>query len=112
MVLAGKIQERVLVLDGFGGNGPLDPTPKFSGTILSGNNPVAVDLVSTKLMGFDYKRIPLLYKALEKHSFPIYSRSYDDIICITDDLVSGRLLSEYNGKTLDFKPHFGWLDHI
>jgi len=46
------------------GNGPLDPTPKPAGIVLAGMNPVAVDLVCARLMGFDYKRLPVLFKAM------------------------------------------------
>ena len=63
------------------GNGPLDPTPKPAGIVLAGMNPVAVDLVCARLMGFDYKQLPVLYKAMVKHSLPIFVSEYDKVIC-------------------------------
>lgn len=40
--------------------GPLHPVPKKTGLLVGGFNPVAVDLSCIKLMGYDYRKIPLL----------------------------------------------------
>src|SRR5690606_12091736 len=53
------------------GNGPLDPTPKPVGVIVAGFNPVAVDMTCARLMGFDYRKIPLLRRAIEEHALPL-----------------------------------------
>ncbi len=42
------------------GNGPLQPLPVDSGLLLAGNNPFALDLVMSRLMGLDHTRIPLV----------------------------------------------------
>ena len=94
------------------GNGPLDPTPKPAGIVLAGANPVAVDVVCARLMGFDYKRLPVLYKAMVKHSLPIYSSEYDEVICSSNAPEFDKPLTEFNGTGLAFKPHFGWQGHI
>jgi uncharacterized protein (DUF362 family) len=39
------------------GDGPLCPTPKPCGVLIAGLNPVAVDLVGARIMGFDPDRI-------------------------------------------------------
>lgn len=39
------------------GDGPLRPTPKHCGVLLAGFHPIAVDLVSARLMGFDPLKI-------------------------------------------------------
>jgi uncharacterized protein (DUF362 family) len=93
------------------GNGPLDPTPKRAGIILAGANPVAVDLTCARLMGFDYKCLPLLYQALADHSMPV-GFEYDEVVCNSNAQRFDRHLSEFNGKSLAFKPHFGWQGHI
>ena len=44
---------------GMEGNGPVAGTARPSGVILAGDNPVAVDAVCARLMGFDYRKLPL-----------------------------------------------------
>ena len=116
----GKLQDtparRMLcIVDGIvggEGNGPLDPTPKPAGIVLAGANPVAVDLVCARLMGFDYKRLPILYEAMVKHLLPISICEYDDVTCRSSDTQLDGLLAEFNGANLDFELHFGWKDRI
>lgn len=116
----GKIQDNpvrkiLCIVDGIvggEGNGPLDPTPKQSGVVLAGINPVMVDLVCARLMGFDYNKLPILYKSLVSNTLPLFAGKYDDINCISNDSQFNRTLCEFEGKYLGFKPHFGWLNHI
>jgi len=117
---SGKLQDKparrmFCIVDGIvggEGNGPLDPTPKPTGVILAGINPLVVDLVCACLMGFNYKLLSLLYEAMGKHRFNLYSSEYNEIICLSDDSQFNMSLSEFNGKSLAFKPHFGWQGHI
>jgi hypothetical protein len=94
------------------GNGPLDPVPNPAGVVLAGHNSVAVDLVSVHLMGFDYEKLPVLYKAMNKQLYPIASFKYDDIICKSNDNRFDRPLHEFDGTNLSFEPHFGWRGHV
>ena len=94
------------------GNGPLDPTPKPAGVVLAGANPVAVDLVCARLMGFDYERLPMLSKAMAKHLLPISISEHDQIICKSGDPLFDRLLIDLGRVSLDFKPHFGWQKYV
>jgi len=48
------------------GNGPGNGFPKELGVILSGHSPFLVDLLCSKLIGYNYKRIPFLKIALKK----------------------------------------------
>ncbi|MBW2595341.1 MAG: DUF362 domain-containing protein [Deltaproteobacteria bacterium] len=95
------------------GNGPLDPTPKPAGIVLAGMNPVGVDLVCARLMGFDYKRLPVLYKSLDNsHPLPLAAFGYDAVICKSNDQQFDRSLDEFGGMSLAFQPHFGWKGHV
>jgi uncharacterized protein (DUF362 family) len=94
------------------GNGPLDPTPKQSGVVVAGINPIAVDFVCARLMNFDCKKLPILDKAMLNESLPLFVGRYDDINCISNDSRFNRVLPEFEGKIFEFKPHFGWLNHI
>ncbi len=40
--------------------GPLHPTPMATGLLVGGFNPVAVDLACIRLMGYDFRKIPLM----------------------------------------------------
>jgi uncharacterized protein (DUF362 family) len=94
------------------GNGPLDPTPKPVGAILAGFNPVAVDLACARLMGFDYRRIPMLHRSLQDHSLPLCQFEYEDVTCTSAEKQFHRPLWELEGKCLNFMPHFGWAGHV
>lgn len=94
------------------GNGPLDPTPKKSGVIVVGFNPLNVDLVCARLMGFDYKKLPLLFRATDKPRLNLHVSKYQDIMCLSNDSQFNKPLSQFNGQNLVFKPHFGWKGHI
>jgi uncharacterized protein (DUF362 family) len=48
------------------GEGPLHPDAYESGVVLAGENPLAVDWVGTRLMGFDPARIPLYVNAVKQ----------------------------------------------
>jgi uncharacterized protein (DUF362 family) len=45
------------------GDGPLKPIPRPLGAIMAGFNPASVDLVASRLMGFDPQRIPTVTHA-------------------------------------------------
>jgi len=94
------------------GNGPLDPTPKPAGIVAAGGNLVAVDLTCAKLMGFDYMRLPILYKPLKDEPLPLFAGKYSDVICKSNNQQLSRALFEFNNTSLDFTPHFGWRNHI
>jgi uncharacterized protein (DUF362 family) len=92
------------------GDGPLMPDRKKCGVIVAGFNPCAVDLASTRLMGFEYKKIKMLryvldYPELFKVSLPgIRLFSNGDF---------GDLFDEKNkNKYFDFATPIGWKGFI
>lgn len=95
------------------GNGPASPDPISTGLLIAGFNPVAVDCVATKLMGFEYEKIPMLKNAFDIRHLPLVDFSYKDIKIISN-------LREYTGKItlidkkclFHFKPTLGWIGHI
>jgi hypothetical protein len=100
------------VVDGISameGNGPVAGTRRMAGLIVAGDNPVAVDAVCARLMGFDQARLPLLNRSLEPHRFPLFQGSSDDITITGNVPGWNRPLSQWSlSDTLKFKPHFGW----
>ncbi|MCD6304037.1 MAG: DUF362 domain-containing protein [Planctomycetes bacterium] len=90
------------------GNGPLDAVAKPAGVVVAGTNMPAVDLACARLMGFGYRRIPLLQKALEPHRYPLVEAAYDEIRSTSNRSDWSGALAELRGEAMGFEPHFGW----
>lgn len=88
--------------------GPLEPTPKICGVVIAGHNPVALDAVAARLMGFDYRRIPLIARAFELSSHPLapFSPAAIDVRS-AEEAWAGLDLSQ-PGPSLAFAPSAGW----
>lgn len=80
------------------GNGPLDPTPKKSGLLIGGKDPIAVDYVAIKMMGIDPNRIKLLTQALNMQAENIGISSLNQV-----EIIKGGEIEEEK-----FKVPFGW----
>jgi uncharacterized protein (DUF362 family) len=76
------------------GNGPMEADAKPCGVLIAGTNPVAVDFVCAKLMGFDWQKLPMIREGM--HQFGL-----------TPDDIAADI-----GEPFHFKPHFGWKGHI
>lgn len=94
------------------GNGPLDPTPKPAGVVLAGRNPVAVELACASVMGFDWRRLPLLQRACTAHSLPLTAFDADDVVCTLPEGRTLRLATLSREINVHFSPHFGWRGHM
>ena len=104
----GKPRENPLrylsIIDGIvagDGNGPMEADAKPCGVLIAGTNPVAVDIVGARIMGFDWQKIPMLREAFEITDLKLADFSPNEI----------EVLPEL-GEVFHFKPHFGWKDHI
>jgi hypothetical protein len=94
------------------GNGPLDPTPMPAGVVLSGLNPVAVDMACAWLMGFDFRRIPMLNRAFAEHAHPLVKFAAEDVATCTRDKPFELIVSKGHDLCRRFTPHFGWRGHL
>jgi hypothetical protein len=94
------------------GNGPMGSDPRPEGLIVAGLDPLAVDLVCARIMGFDYRRIPVLSNALNPHPHSLNSVQYSKIRCYSNVNDYDRRLSQIEGPCLGFRPHFGWIGHV
>ena len=63
-------------------------------------------------MGFDYERLPVLCRALDRHPMPIAQFDYDEVTYRSNNRRYDRTINELNGMGLSFKPHFGWREHV
>lgn len=95
------------------GAGPMQGDPKECGVYISGEDPASVDAVATTLMGFDWKKLPVVYEAFSKHTYPISVVDPDDIRIVSDLRDWNGTLEELRQKEhFDFIPYFGWKGHL
>lgn len=93
------------------GNGPMAPDPVQMNAVICGNNPVLIDTVCSKLMGFDFLKIPSIKNAYEIKKYKLTSYTADQIEIRNDD--TSYAISELPEKFLmNVEPHFGWKNHI
>ncbi len=98
---------------GMEGNGPVAGKPVNTGLLIAGVNPLAVDMVSTYLLGFDYRKIPMLYRAFDKDYMPISWFDPEDIEVLSNiQELQGRIFQDRPKLNLKLRPHFGWKGHI
>lgn len=108
-VLKKEVQRKVFVIGDMiiagEGEGPLMPMPVKKGILIFGCNPAAFDTVAAEIMGFDYEKIPSIYKAYHKNAYPLIDFERTDIILKED--------YEYKSKHAgSFLPSSGWKGHI
>lgn len=115
----GNLQETkqrplLSIVDGIIGgenNGPLEPDPIPVGVILGGDHLVAVDLVATKIMGFDFRKIKM-FSVLEDPALSFGLAGISAIqICSNDDNLKYCLENGTRPITA-FHPPAGWRGHI
>jgi uncharacterized protein (DUF362 family) len=98
------------------GNGPMAPQDKPLGVICGGFDPILIDILLVKLMGFDWRKIPKIYHStqLDKYRYTVFTES-DDVEVEIFHQSSGeseRLRLSEVGINWGFKPHVGWEGHI
>ena len=86
------------------GNGPLRGTPRSTGLIMGGDDPLAIDVTASTLMGFDWQRIHLLSGISATRQAPRYSAFDGDLSRI--ELLSN--LPEWNSFEALRREHFGF----
>jgi uncharacterized protein (DUF362 family) len=95
------------------GQGPMDAEAINSNALIIGTNPVAIDAVCAKYIGFDYKKIPSIANAFNVKSYPFVNFKYDDIRVVSSDKRYNKNLKFIRKEhALSFAPHFGWKGQI
>jgi uncharacterized protein (DUF362 family) len=105
---AGKRRAKPLryltIIDGIvagEGNGPMEADAKPCGVLIAGTNPVAADFVATRLMGFDWQKVPTIREAFRISDLKLADFGAADIEIVPE-----------LGEVFHFRPHFGWVGHI
>lgn len=113
-VLKDKVQRKMfIIVDGIIAGekeGPLEPSPKKCGLLVAGYSPVAVDLVCSRIMGFDYKKIPTFKYALNAKNYEIFNDNPEDIEILSNEC--NNFEDIYNAFRCNFIPSDGWRGHI
>jgi uncharacterized protein (DUF362 family) len=117
----GRIQDTVQrrffsVVDGIIGGekeGPLAPIPKPCGVLIAGDNLLAVDLVGTRLMGFDWRKVKYLRWLVEDSPHPMGVKHPETDIEICSNIPEWvDMMKDPQVRDLDFEPHPGWRGYI
>lgn len=91
--------------------GPLKPRPRPAGLLIGGFNPVAVDQLCTRIMGFNYKKIPMILRAMQREWLPLGQFRPEDIIVESNETHWQNLVGSTEGGLM-FAASAGWKDHI
>jgi uncharacterized protein (DUF362 family) len=95
------------------GDGPACPDSHPAGVIVAGYNPVAIDCVASRLMGFDPMRLRQLAGAFDPHPLPLADFSYNDLRVVSNNEDWNQPIDRIpSSSTFHFKPHFGWVGQI
>ncbi|MFX0199557.1 MAG: DUF362 domain-containing protein [Candidatus Hodarchaeota archaeon] len=94
------------------GEGPMEPESRSCGILAAGTNPAAMDSILCTMMGFDYRKIPLIASAFSIKDWPLVNFEPSEInISSSDDrwksLKVGDACTDFG-----FKPPSGWLGHV
>jgi uncharacterized protein (DUF362 family) len=90
--------------------GPLNPSSKKCGLIIGGFDPVSTDITSSRIMGFDYKKIPQIEKSLDIDKYNLgLTRPFEIKIVSNNKKWLNLWMKDENFK---FEPHMGWKNAI
>ena len=98
---------------GMEGDGPMNGDPIESNVVIGGSDPAVVDMVAARVMGFDWRKLPIIREAFLLSAYPITGVRPEAVQIVSD--VSewrGPFLEREKARFLNFRPHFGWSGHI
>ncbi|HEY3272410.1 MAG TPA: DUF362 domain-containing protein [Methanocella sp.] len=90
--------------------GPMTPDSRQCGVLVAGSNPVEVDIVCSSIMGFDYRKIFSITRAMNARRYELFGGRVRDIEIIADRCESFEgVYDTYNCALI---PAAGWKGHI
>ncbi|MFX0198875.1 MAG: DUF362 domain-containing protein [Candidatus Hodarchaeota archaeon] len=102
------------IVDGIIGgenNGPLNPDEKKAGIVIAGFNPLAVDLVGTRIMGFDCQKLKWAVDLINNEHFDFYVGNVETIK-ILSDIPDFSDMFQTTNKLLNFIAPPGWRGNV
>lgn len=103
------------IVDGIiGGDmiGPLTPDAVPAGVLIGGENLLAVDLVATRLMGFDPLKVKMHQVLLAEREFDLGVNDLADVHVTSNNPDWTDCLINLESRFLNFRPHPGWVGHL
>lgn len=94
------------------GEGPMEPDPRACGVLVAGTSPVAVDTVLATMIGFDYRKIPIISRGFEIKDWPLAEFSPLDINIVSSGPPWQDLKAGHPCQAFCFTPPAGWSGHI
>lgn len=92
--------------------GPMEPDTREVGVLVGGYNPAVVDAVLATMIGFDYKKIPIIEKAFQKCRWPLATFEAEEISVKARSEVWKNLRVGAPCDELCFVPSTGWLNYV
>ena len=96
--------------------GPLAPADRPLGVVIASLDPVAADLVATRLMGFDEDRIPKIREAMADSGPRITGVRSPKGVLVAESQRGSFEAEETSLSSLRaeraFRPHIGWRGHV
>ena len=90
--------------------GPMTPEARRCGVLVAGTNPVEVDAVCSSIMGFDYRKIFTITRALNARRYELFRGQVQDIEVIADRCKTFEEV--YDAYNCALVPPAGWKGHI
>ncbi|MDH4099350.1 MAG: DUF362 domain-containing protein [Nitrospirota bacterium] len=94
------------------GEGPMEPDSRKCGFLAAGVNPVAIDAVLATVVGFDYRKVPIIARAFDLSELPLTNFLAADIVVASNDRQLDQLKVGYKCDLFRFTPSSGWKGHI
>jgi len=94
------------------GEGPMEPDPRPCGFLAGGMNPIAIDTVLAAIIGFDFKKIPLIVKGFEIKDWPLIDFGPDEIEVRSADPQWDDFSVTNPSTAFNFVPSSGWGQYI
>lgn len=88
--------------------GPLMPTPKKAGIVVTGRNPVCFDEAVASIMGFDFKKIPSINNAKKLKNYSYFSSEETEIYSNNPQFNFKKPKEICRSESLKFEPSLGW----
>jgi len=107
-----QVRRYFSVIDGIVGgdeDGPMAPSPRPEGILVSGFDPISVDVVATRIMGFNEYLIRDLCRGTELTRYPLTDAALPIMIESNCSQWRGCIQP---GSDVGFRPHFGWVEYI
>jgi len=108
-----KQRDNLLIIDGIvggEGNGPLAVRGIKSGVLLFSDNVALGDKVACRLMGYDYKKIPIVRESLKEMDFSVAPSKSDCHIILNGKFIGESDVNSALGRP--FKPPKHWLNYL